>query len=157
MKKLYWAAVILPLSLALLWLLLPTATVGQSADVSRETATTTPQIVPHETPKIRVSHASSTVLTNSQEAIKAAVSAAFADVPQMTAIVRCESSYRQFEGTSTPLVSRTDDVGVMQINQVHWAEAKALGLDIFNSVDDNIKMGRIVYEQQGLAAWTCKA
>lgn len=154
MKRKITAAVIIPLSLALFWLFAPQSAGQGDTIVSRETATTTPVSVTRETPR---RYATSTPLTSSQSAIKALVAAAFPDVPQMVKVVGCESAYRQFEGTSTPLLSPTDDVGVMQINQVHWAEAKALGLDIFNSVDDNIKMGRIVYEQQGLAAWTCKA
>lgn len=159
MKKIYWAAVILPLSLALLWLLLPTATAGQAAEVSRETvvATSSPVVVSTQPKRHIYPQTASTTLSASQQSIKEAVIAAFPDVPQMIAVVRCESRFRQFSGTSTPLLSPTADVGVMQINQVHWAEAKALGLDIFNSVADNIAMGRIVYEMQGLAAWTCKA
>lgn len=54
-----------------------------------------------------------------------------------------------------PLRSKTADVGIAQINQVHWPEAKALGLDIFNSADDNLKMAQIIYKTEGINAWTC--
>lgn len=71
-------------------------------------------------------------------------------------VVSCESHFRQFRNDGTPLISPTDDVGVMQINRPTWlAKAKALGLDIENSTRDNIIMGRIVYEEQGIGAWTC--
>jgi hypothetical protein len=75
--------------------------------------------------------------------------------PEMVAIIRCESNFKQFNDNGTPLVSRTSDVGISQINQVHWARAKSLGLDIFNSENDNIIMAKIILEEQGKDAWTC--
>lgn len=78
----------------------------------------------------------------------------FKDTPEMIKIVKCESGFRQFKD-GKPLMSKTSDVGVMQINQVHWQEAKNLGLDIFNSVQDNIKMGKIILAKEGLKAWMC--
>jgi hypothetical protein len=74
---------------------------------------------------------------------------------ELVAIAFCESGFNQFKPDGSPLVSRTSDVGVMQINQVHWSRAKELGLDIFNSENDNIIMGKIILEEQGLSAWTC--
>ena len=85
--------------------------------------------------------------------IKEKVQVAFADVPMMMQVVQGESGFRQFNKKGKPLMSTTSDVGVMQLNIVHWKEARKLGLDIFNNVDDNIKMGRIVFERQGLKAW----
>lgn len=61
----------------------------------------------------------------------------------------------QFDGKGRPLLSRTADVGIGQINQVHWTQAKSLGLDIFNSTEDNLKMAQIVYKSEGEKAWTC--
>ena len=78
----------------------------------------------------------------------------FWDEPIMVEVTNCESQFRQFKN-GKPLISPTSDVGVMQINQVHWSEAKKLGLDIFYNEDDNIRMGRIVYEKQGVRAWSC--
>lgn len=75
--------------------------------------------------------------------------------PRMLKIIQCESQWRQFELDGTPLISKTSDVGLLQINQVHWDRAKELNLDIFNSVDDNIKMAKIIYDEQGITAWTC--
>lgn len=79
---------------------------------------------------------------------------AFPEEPIMVQVAMCESRHRQLVN-GKPLISRTSDVGVMQINQVHWKEAKSRGLDIFYNEDDNIRMGRIVYEKQGVKAWTC--
>lgn len=94
----------------------------------------------------------STTLTSSQIEIKNKIEAVFG--PEMVSIIRCESNFRQFKN-DIPLLSPTSDVGVMQINRVHWARAKSLGLDIFNSVDDNIIMGKIIYDEQGVGAWVC--
>lgn len=90
------------------------------------------------------------------------IEATFWDEPRMLKVIHCESGTnkpyvfaRQFDSHGSPLMSHTSDVGVMQINQVHWAKAKLLGLDIFNSENDNIKMGRIIYDEQGIGAWMC--
>ena len=77
------------------------------------------------------------------------------DDPLLWRILKCESGHRQFDKYGKPLISPTSDVGLMQINQVHWTEAKKLGLDIFNSVDDNITMGKLILKRQGYKAWTC--
>ena len=77
----------------------------------------------------------------------------FIDDPIMPKKIKCESRFKQFWPDGTPKISPTSDVGIMQINIQHWKEAKSLGLDIFNSVDDNIKMGRIIYDRQGSGAW----
>lgn len=73
----------------------------------------------------------------------------------MYRIVKCESGFKQFNGKGKPLVSPTSDVGVMQINQVNWKDAKRLGLDIFNSDDDNIAYGQVLLKKQGISAWVC--
>lgn len=79
----------------------------------------------------------------------------FQDAPRMMKVIACESNFRQFDSSGKPLMSHTADVGIFQVNQVHWDEAKSLGLDIFNSAKDNIKMGRIIYDREGIDAWTC--
>lgn len=93
--------------------------------------------------------------TTEKVSLRHAVEVAFADQPAMSRVVKCESGFRQFNSDGLPLISPTSDVGVMQINQVHWKLAKSLGLDIFHSAQDNITMGRIVYKQSGLTAWSC--
>lgn len=74
---------------------------------------------------------------------------------EMVAIINCESGFRQYTVSGTPLISPTSDVGIMQINQVHWKRAESLGLDIFHSINDNLIMGYIIYSEQGKNAWTC--
>ena len=99
-----------------------------------------------------------TTLSSSQAALRAAVAAAFGTSSPMLAVVACESHYRQFDAQGDPLISPTDDVGVMQINIPTWAaQAKALGLNIYTSPADNIAMGIIILKAQGFEAWTCKA
>lgn len=81
--------------------------------------------------------------------------ATFWDEPRMLAVIECESHFVHFKSNGKVLRSKTSDIGVMQINQVHWQEARSLGLDIWNSENDNIIMGRIIYDKQGIKAWTC--
>ncbi len=69
-------------------------------------------------------------------------------------IAYCESGLKQFKN-GKPLISHTNDVGVMQINEVHFPRARALGLDIFYSTEDNIKMGKLILRDSGYRAWTC--
>ena len=143
MKKLILA---LPLALLLMW---PVVAVSDG-NVSRETAS---QL--EEPTEVTVS--ATTTLKASQIALQAAVASAFADVPSMVAVARCESHFRQFGSNGKPLISPTNDVGVMQLNIPTWGPlAKLLRLDIYNSASDNIAMARIVYRQQGVRAWTCK-
>ncbi len=69
-------------------------------------------------------------------------------------IAKCESKLQQFKN-GKPLMSPTQDVGVMQINKVHWKRAAQLGLDIFYSTQDNITMGKLILRESGYRAWTC--
>lgn len=63
---------------------------------------------------------------------------------------------RQFKDNGEPLISHTNDVGIMQINMKTWAKlANELELDIVNSPEDNVRMGRIIKEIQGHKAWVC--
>ena len=95
-------------------------------------------------------------LSIEQSLVKAKIRAYFADLPVMVRIAGCESSFAQFDSDGDPLVSKTNDVGVLQINLDIWGtKASKKGLDIKNSIDDNMEMARYVYEQQGLKAWTC--
>jgi hypothetical protein len=77
------------------------------------------------------------------------------DSQTMKKIAKCESGFKQFKPNGEPLISPTHDVGLMQINQIHWNRAKSLGLDVFNSPVDNFEMAKIIYKEQGFKAWTC--
>lgn len=115
-----------------------------------------PVPLPHHKHVSRGTALSPAKLSPAQLAMREFVSSLFPDVPDMVPTVLCESKFRQFGPDGTPLISKTDDVGVAQINIPTWGkQAKELGLDIYNSAADNLTMARIVYEKQGITAWTC--
>lgn len=89
------------------------------------------------------------------ESIKEKVVKIFADNPRMVDVIGCESHFQQFDSNGNPLRSKTSDIGIGQINKVWWKDAANRGLDIFNSGDDNLAMSRIIYDIQGISAWTC--
>jgi len=95
------------------------------------------------------------VLDMSTTSLRSLVQKEFPDVPEMVNIIECESGFRQFDSEGKPLASKTGDYGIAQINEVHLKQAEKLGLDVLHSVEDNLKMARILYEIQGLNAWVC--
>lgn len=62
---------------------------------------------------------------------------------------------RQFkEGVVLRGYPNPNDVGACQINETLWGKtAKNLGLDIENSLIDNVKMANYIYSKQGMNAW----
>jgi len=103
---------------------------------------------------VTVPTATSTVAVEVREkTIEEKVLETFGD-KRMLPVVSCESGFRQYDKNGNPLKSPTGDVGVGQVNQVHWSRAEELGLDIFNNVDDNLAMAKIIYDEQGIEAWT---
>lgn len=88
------------------------------------------------------------------------IRAMFPEESRMVAVFTCESGLHQFRANGDPLISgmnknKTYDLGLSQINSSHWSEAKSLGLDIFHSLEDNLKMARVIYEREGINAWSC--
>lgn len=81
------------------------------------------------------------------------IKATFPEEPRMVDVLWCESKHKQFDSNGKPLMSKTKDLGVAQIHIIHWKQAKELGLDIWNSIDDNLKMARLIYDMQGITAW----
>lgn len=76
--------------------------------------------------------------------------------PAMWEVFKCESGHRQFDAHGNPLRSPTNDIGFSQINVKTWDKrAGELGLDYRNSLEDNLKMAKYVYDVQGPRAWTC--
>ena len=72
----------------------------------------------------------------------------------LSRIAWCESRYRQ---TATHINSNNSmDVGLWQLNDVHFAEAKRLGLDIKNSAEDNTTFAIILLKKYGTKPWVCK-
>ncbi len=92
-------------------------------------------------------------VTSRESTIQEKIQAEFESTPKMFNIVKCESEFRQFDSKGKPLMSPTSDVGVMQVNQIHWKRAKSLGFDIFYSIDDNIAYAKIILREQGIDAW----
>lgn len=114
---------------------------------------------PHALPAIAITQeiAHADVATSSppttQQLIAQASVAVNAPVETMVAIAQCESGLSQFNSNGSTTVSVTGDVGVFQINHVHFAEAKQLGLDIRNSQQDNIAYAMILYARNGTRDW----
>ena len=94
-----------------------------------------------------------------------------ADESIMRAIIKCESNMYQLDpGSGEPLVNRnyrvnkdtgerylhSSDWGLFQINDRAWdARAKELNYDYKNNAYDNVMMGFVILEEQGLNAWVC--
>ncbi len=72
--------------------------------------------------------------------------------PEFIAIAKCESGMKQFRDDGSVLISPTSDIGLFQVNQVHWNTAKQMGIDI-NTVDGNIAYAKFLKEQNGYGDW----
>lgn len=90
--------------------------------------------------------------------VEAKVRAAFADIPVMIKIAKCESDFTQFDSTGHPLYGGTGGmVGVFQVAAaIHTDAAKELGFDI-NSLDGNLAYARTLYENEGTVPWLASA
>ena len=74
----------------------------------------------------------------------------------MVRVASCESGLKQFTQSGQVVMSHTRDFGLMQINEKVWdVKAKELGLNYKNSLEDNLKMARHIYDVQGKKAWVC--
>lgn len=83
------------------------------------------------------------------------VSRYFEDVPVMSKVAYCESTFRQFGDDGNVLRGIVDsrDVGVMQINEYyHLNTAEKLGLNI-HTLEGNMTYARYLYDKQGLQPW----
>ncbi len=66
-----------------------------------------------------------------------------------------ESGGSQFTASGAPLISKTGDVGVGQINLKTWlSTSKKQGLDIINSEKDNIEFTIWLYTTKGPQIWS---
>jgi hypothetical protein len=87
--------------------------------------------------------------------IEEKVRAAFADAPDMAAVARCESGYRQFASDGAVLRGGPGGryVGIFQIDEpLHSVRAAGMGLDIL-TVDGNIGFARVLYDESGIRPW----
>lgn len=79
----------------------------------------------------------------------------FGDSPRMMSVLKCENGFEQYKN-GVPEISPTNDVGIAQINIPSWSKkAKEMGLDIFYSTEDNLKMARWIYDHEGIGQWSC--
>ncbi len=77
----------------------------------------------------------------------------FADIPTMAGIAKCESGYRQFDGSGAVLFDPSYSmIGVFQINSTHLPESLTMGKDIM-TLEGNIQYARHLYEVNGIDPW----
>ena len=91
----------------------------------------------------------------------------YALVPQLRLIFACESTGspngtpRQFNASGEPLWGNNPitgkvemkDVGEAQIDYVHFADARAKGLDVINSENDNVFYAYLLWQKYGTEPW----
>ncbi len=97
--------------------------------------------------------ASTTKLTPIE--IEAKVRAAFADVPVMVEIAKCESKFRQFTDAGNIFYGGQAQgmIGVFQFYEsIHKPIATALGYDLA-TVEGNIAYARHLYKESGVGPW----
>lgn len=74
----------------------------------------------------------------------------------MVKVAQGESGLKQWHADGRVVRGKITpaDKGLFQINKDYWGkEAKHLGLDFENSIIDNVKMARHIYDTQGVTAW----
>lgn len=97
--------------------------------------------------------ASTTKLTPVE--IEAKVRAAFADVPVMIEIAKCESKFRQFSDAGNVFYGGVGGgmIGVFQLYEsIHQPVAAVLGYDLA-TVEGNIAYARHLYNESGTGPW----
>lgn len=89
------------------------------------------------------------------EQIRDLVADEFGEDHTMMDVARCESSFRQFDGSGEALRNpRSGAVGVFQILEgLHEEPAEKLGIDIFTA-EGNIAYARKLYDSFGLSPWS---
>lgn len=79
------------------------------------------------------------------------------DAPVLKRIAKCESDARQKSAKNGQITYHvnsdgTVDIGIMEINSVHFAEATRLGLDLTRE-EDNMKFAKWLYANYGTEPW----
>lgn len=77
-----------------------------------------------------------------------------ADHRTLEKIAYCESYNAQFDYQGEPLTSGTCDVGAFQVNCIHFEHAESLGLDVRESLEDNVRFAVGLYRAEGTQPWT---
>ncbi len=94
--------------------------------------------------------------TTSTTTIKRKINEFFADTPILAKVAWCESRQRQYDKQGNVLrgEENSDDIGVMQINEMYHAkDAKEKGMDIY-SFEGNLKFAKYLYEKKGTSPWS---
>jgi hypothetical protein len=73
---------------------------------------------------------------------------------ELVCIADHESGMEQFTPSGKPLVSPTNDYGVMQIHYTWIPLAKKMGLDVVHNAQDNIEFGIWLFNTHGASQWT---
>lgn len=77
----------------------------------------------------------------------------YRDFALMSRTVACESSWRQYSKNGEVLVSKTNDIGLAQINKLaHKETYTKMNLDP-NDPYDNLKYAIFLYKKSGLFPW----
>lgn len=79
----------------------------------------------------------------------------FKDMPVMIEIARCESKFRQYTDSGSPLRGGSSGgmVGVFQFfESIHSSVATNLGFDL-TTLEGNIAYAKHVYESEGVSPW----
>jgi hypothetical protein len=83
----------------------------------------------------------------------------FSDIPVMIEIARCESRFRQTDGSGDVLRGEKNnlDRGVMQINEYfHNEDSVKLGYDIL-TIEGNTSYARYLFDKYGVRPWKSSA
>src|SRR6185436_1863122 len=85
----------------------------------------------------------------SRAEIEIIVSIVFSSAPDMIAVARCESTFRQFADSGNVFRGHDHYIGIFQIDEnLHRAPALAMGYDI-DTVVGNILYAKYMYDHQG--------
>ncbi len=78
---------------------------------------------------------------------------AFADMPEMIGIAKCESGFRQFNQDGSVLRGSGRYIGIFQIDEpIHATKALGMGMDI-STIDGNIAYARHLNSISGTGPW----
>ncbi len=103
--------------------------------------------------------------TQSQAAIEKPVTLAkyvqeyFAETPVLAEIAFCESTLRQVDKSGKVLRGKvnSDDVGLMQINEVyHGEKAKSMDMNL-ETIEGNLAYAKYLYDKEGTRPWNSSA
>lgn len=129
---------------------------AQNAALRAVTYETDPEAGLHDHP-VPAAHSARIRDVPTRDEVGTLIRAYFPEQPEvMIAIAECESELQQLRPDGTPLISPTADAGALQVNlTVHQATAERLGLDVVNSLEDNLHYARMLYSERGLSPWAC--